>query len=125
MTLRSLSIAIAEFIGVYGEFPDHLLGDFIDDFRRDPGMAKVIDEPAHLDHPDYWEVDAYLAAVAEYLCMEKGIDPPDWVNMKHYFLGRPWFAGGLENLKAILLVESPGPFRRRNIFVSSNAMSRV
>jgi hypothetical protein len=53
------------------------------------------------------------------------MDPPNWVNKKEYFLSRPWFYGGLESIKAFLLVESPGPFRRRNIFVSENAMDRM
>jgi hypothetical protein len=125
MTLRELSVAVTDFVALYGEFPDHLLGDFIDDFRSAPDIALVIDEPMHVENPDFWEVDAYLAAVAEYLCLETDMDPPNWVNKKEYFLSRPWFYGGLESIKAFLLVESPGPFRRRNIFVSENAMDRV
>ena len=125
MTLRDLSLAIKEFIERHGEFPNHLLGDFIDDFRRAADVSLVADEPAPLDHPEFPEVDSYLAAVAETLCMEMGATPPGWVDKEIYFLKRPWFAGGLENIKAILLVESPASFRRRNLFVSANAMRRV
>jgi len=49
---------------------------------------------------------------------------PPWVDEPYRFLVKPFFAGGLENLKAILLVESPLAFRRRQIFVSANALSR-
>jgi hypothetical protein len=37
----------------------------------------------------------------------------------------PWFVSGMENLKAITLVESPLHFRRRKIFVLGNFLSRV
>ena len=63
--------------------------------------------------------------VVESLCREAGLVPPQWTEAPACFLQRPWFAGGLENLKAILLCESPVPFRRRNLFVSANALSRA
>ena len=49
---------------------------------------------------------------------------PDWVHGPERLLERPFFAGGLESLKAVFLVESPLAFRRRQIFVSANALSR-
>jgi hypothetical protein len=36
----------------------------------------------------------------------------------------PFFAGGLESLKATLFVQSPTAFRRRMLFVSKNALDR-
>ena len=71
------------------------------------------------------ETDAYLAALAESLCRAFGMCPPAWTEEPAYYLKRPWFAGGLESLKAILLAESPVAFRRRNLFVSANALSRA
>jgi hypothetical protein len=68
--------------------------------------------------------DAYLAAVAEHLALRFGLPVPAWVEEPSRFLARAFFAGGLESLKAILLVESPLAFRRRQIFVSANALSR-
>ena len=110
--------------------PMTLLGDFLDDFRL---RARTSEEKAELvDEEPIWTRDgqcadsnAYLAAVVESLCREVGMRPPAWTEKRRYFLRRPWFAGGLENLKAVLLVESPVPFRRRNLFVSANAMVRV
>ena len=37
---------------------------------------------------------------------------------------RPFFAGELESLKALLTVQSPAAFRRRLLFVSSDALDR-
>jgi hypothetical protein len=71
-------------------------------------------------------VNAYLAAVAETLCREAGLSPPAWTEEPGRFLRMPWFAGGgLESLKALLLAESPVAFRRRNLFVSANALARA
>jgi hypothetical protein len=129
ISLRELSKKINAEISM-GRFPDYLLGDFIDDFRiraktREEKLALVGERPEPIESEEFKDVDAYLAAMAEYLCREAGLPPPDWTERPEYFLHEPWFAGGLENLKAILLVESPVPFRRRNLFVSANAMTRV
>ena len=128
-TLRDLSQRINQIL-THDPFPDHLLGDFIDDFRlraksREEKMGMVQDEPERLGWDRPPDIRAYLAAVTETLCREAGLTPPDWTQKPDYFLKEPWFAGHLENLKAILLVESPIPFRRRNLFVSANALSRV
>jgi hypothetical protein len=106
----------------YGE-----LGDLLDDFRgrcHSPHekLALVAERPEPTGEP---ETDAYLAAVAESLCRESDVPPPAWTESPVYFLSRPWFAGSLQSLKAILLTESPACFRRRNIFISANALSRA
>ncbi|MEW6186362.1 MAG: hypothetical protein AB1585_11565 [Thermodesulfobacteriota bacterium] len=129
ISLRELSRKIKSEISK-GNFPDQLLGDFLDDFRlraksREAKSALVKEKPESIQIEGFKDADAYLAAVAEYLCREAGLPPPTWTEEPEFFLHEPWFAGGLENLKAILLVESPVPFRRRNLFVSANAMTRV
>jgi hypothetical protein len=106
----------------YGE-----LANLLDDFRgRCPApedkIALVADRPEPTGEP---ETDAYLAAVAESLCREIALPPPAWTEASAYYLSRPWFAGDLQSLKAILLTESPVCFRRRNLFVSANALQRV
>lgn len=68
--------------------------------------------------------DAYLAALAEHLALCERLPIPDWTEEPDRFLSEPFFAGGLESLKAILLVESPLAFRRRLIFISENGLSR-
>ena len=106
-----------------GEPFDPLLREFLDEFyvgdsdmrARAIAVAPTRIAPIH---------DAYLAAVAEHLALKFGLPVPQWTEEPHRFLTQPFFAGGLENLKAILLVESPLAFRRRLIFVSANALSR-
>src|SRR5215831_5783397 len=59
--------------------------------------------------------DAYLAAVAEHLALRFALPVPEWTEEKERFLSRPFFAGHMEGMKALLLVESPLAFRRRMI----------
>ena len=107
-----------------------LLGDLLDDFRQrcstpEEKAALVSEAPVWLDAETHADCNAYLAAVAETLCREASLPPPDWTDTPPCFLHRPWFAGGFETLKALLLVESPVAFRRRNLFVSANALTRA
>lgn len=68
--------------------------------------------------------DAYIAATAEHLAMCHGLPLPDWCEAYGRKLIRPFFAGGLEALKALLTVESPTAFRKRMLFVSKDALFR-
>jgi hypothetical protein len=97
----------------------HLM-DFIDDFRhyRDPQM---IAEPFALNDE---RMDALLAATAEQLCHELKLAVPQWIQAVPA-VREPWFVSGMENLKAIGLVESPLPFRMRKLFVLENFLARV
>jgi hypothetical protein len=82
--------------------------------------AAIADEPYAIGKVH----DAYLAALAEHLGLSAQILVPAWTEQQPRFLTEPFFAGGLESLKAILLAESPLAFRRRLIFISANALSR-
>ena len=68
--------------------------------------------------------DAYLGALTEHLALSEHLPVPEWTEKPNRFLSEPFFAGGLESLKATLLVESPLAFRRRLIFISADALSR-
>lgn len=94
--------------------------DFVDDFRyhKDPRMVA---EPFDLSDD---RLDALLASTAEALCDELGLEPPAWLAGVPACV-EPFFVGGLENLKAISIVESPLRFRIRKIFVLENFLSRV
>ena len=83
-------------------------------------------EPARIvaDLP-FGVADAYLAAVAVSLARTIGAAPPAWAWAPSRKLTRPWFAHPGAALRATLLLESPGPFRERNLFVSANALSRA
>jgi hypothetical protein len=94
--------------------------DFVDDFRytKNPSLIAEPIQPA--DQP----IDALLASTAEYLCDEMGLEVPAWL-ADVPACRTPWFVSGMENLKAIALVESPLRFRIRKIFVLQNFLSRV
>jgi len=68
--------------------------------------------------------DAYLAAVAEHLAKSYRLPVPEWTETQGNDLHKPFFAGGLETLKGILVAESPTAFRRRLLFVGKDALSR-
>ena len=96
------------------------LMDFVDDFRYYKDI-RAVQEPIVLTGD---RMDALLAATAETLCKELGLDAPDWLTSVPA-CQIPWFVSGLENLKAIALAESPLPFRWRKIFVTERFLSRV
>jgi len=97
----------------------HLM-NFVDDFRyyKDP---RAIVDPFELSDE---RMDALLASTAESLCDEIGIEAPDWL-ADVPACSHPFFVSGIENLKAITIVESPLRFRMRKIFVLENFLSRV
>ena len=102
---------------------DMAVREFLDAWQALDGAAKrdaIGDEPRLLGHVQ----DAYLAALAEHLAQLDRLPVPEWSEQPRRFLQEPFFAGGLESLKATLLVESPLAFRRRLIFISANALSR-
>jgi len=97
------------------------LFDFVDRFRSGPALALVRTPPAAELDPS---LVALLASIVDALCAEQGWDVPDW-SAAVGPLPRPWFVSGIENLKASALQESPVRFRRRNLFVLSNFLSRA
>jgi hypothetical protein len=117
-TLREVSVRVAE--GQQGF--DHALREFLDMFYANPAlrMPALASCPVHLDDIK----DAYLAATAEYLASLFSLAVPAWSEARGLALRRPFFAGGIESLKALLTVESPAAFRRRMLFVSKDALSR-
>jgi hypothetical protein len=102
---------------------DPAVREFLDawqEMNREERQKALSVEPACLGSVK----DAYLAALAEHLSLSEGFNPPAWCQDDNRFLREPFFAGGLESLKAILLVESPLAFRRRLIFISADALFR-
>lgn len=94
--------------------------EFVDDFRRYRDLS-LITQPFERSDEHF---DAMLASTIEYLCDELHLEPPDWV-WEVPSCRDPWFVSGMENLKAIAIVESPVYFRRRKIFVLENFLERV
>lgn len=106
---------------------DFALREFLDEFRRSPSATALAGEPSLLAGrvADGERWDAYLAATAEALALRQGWAAPAWAATPGRRLAAPWFALPGHALRNILLVESPAPFRARNLFVSANALSRA
>ncbi len=121
-TFRPLSIAeIAERASRGTQLFDLAVREFLDSWQtlsRDQRADALAEKPVPVGPVQ----DAYLAAVAEHLASIDRIDAPDWTEAADRFLRKPFFAGGLESLKAILIVESPSAFRRRLIFISADGL---
>ena len=115
-------------LAAQGESFDLCLRNFLDGFYAQPTVSALEAEPEILASkiPQNGEIeDAYLAATAEWLAWRYDLKPPAWAFAPSRSLHRPWFASTLAALRAVLLWESPAPFRSRNLFVSENALSRA
>ena len=96
------------------------LFELVDDYRRNRD-DRLLAAPRPELSP---RLRSLLAAVVETLASETGATVPDWCRQVGP-LPEPWFVAEIENLKASALVESPLPFRRRNIFVLENFLARL
>jgi hypothetical protein len=101
---------------------DPAIREFLDAFYAHPDLrpSSINDRPDTIDTLH----DAYVSAVAEHLAQLYGLPIPDWTETYGNGLHEPFFAGGLQSLKGILVAESPAAFRRRLLFVSKDALSR-
>jgi hypothetical protein len=68
---------------------------------------------------------AMLGAVGEHLARRWNLAVPKWTDDASRFLHEPYFTTPIENLKAMLLVESPQAFRRRMIFTEAEPLRRA
>ena len=104
----------------------YAIRDFVDRFNETPLASLIEEEPPFLaDQIGDNIADAWLAATAVYLCQKHGIKTPKWTHNNARALKDPWFAAETQAMRAILLQDSPAPFRVRNLFVSGNVLSRA
>ncbi len=66
----------------------------------------------------------YLAAMIELRAYQLKIDPPKWTASTKP-LKKPYFSTSLKNLLPHLLVHSPLPFRRRNLFIDASVGDQI
>ncbi len=100
------------------------LAGFLDTFYMQPALRQsMIDaEPAITGTA---LTDAYIGAVGEHLARRWSLRIPTWTDDPRRTLHEPVFAGGIEALKAMLLVQSPLAFRKRMIFVEHEPLRRA
>jgi len=107
-----------------GEASSLALGNFLAFLKPEATQEAICEVPDILtgQRPNGDLMDAYLAAVAETLALRQGLQPPAWTEGPSRFLGHFHFPGRSKRLNDLLLQETPEPFRRRGIVVSSNIM---
>ena len=125
MTPRPNSLAEIASRAADGASFEYELADFLHEFQRRPSVEMLIEQPLLLQSlaKENAVKDAYLAAVAVTLSRRIQCPTPAWTRDQRRTLEYPWFASAGRHMRALLLVESPGPFRERNLFVTANALS--
>lgn len=71
------------------------------------------------------EVDAGLAALAEHLARRDGWHARAWVGAAGRYTRHWWFVTPLKGMHATALQQSPPSFRKRGVFITADALSRV
>lgn len=66
----------------------------------------------------------YVAGMVEAACFMRSVPVPSWTR-SIAALEEPVFGSALPSLRLYLLLHSPAPFRRRNIFIDSSVGERV
>jgi hypothetical protein len=113
--LAALDVGEAEF--------QRLINQFVDDFRRaDLGerSAMIADAPTQPG-----KREGLIAAVVGALCREVRMEVPRWV--RETYSPEPFFAFPARGfaLRLRLMLESPPPFRARNVFVPESYLARA
>lgn len=108
-----------------GEDPWFALGCFLHDWWRDAvdhRQELIADPPGSAPTPEGRRWTAFCAAVVEELCSRTGFPCPAWANRQDYFLEHPWFYYPQLSQRNWLLLTTPEPFKRRNIFVGGSVL---
>jgi Protein of unknown function (DUF1778) len=119
-------LRFAELLGQLGDESERryalaAIHDFLAGLPRIEFAAAVAE--ARLDGLDSY-LRNYVAAMVELAANQKGAVPPAWVQEIEP-LAEPRFATPIASLRPHLLLASPVPFKRRNLFIDSSVGDRV
>ena len=100
-----------------------LINAFVDEFRATGGPQREAMIAVGPSRPGAHA--GLVAAVVSALCRERGMVPPPWVAL--IYSPEPFFAFPAHGfaLRLRLMLESPPPFRARNVFVPENYLARA
>lgn len=112
---------------VGGVGPWLAIGQFLDDWRATDRVkrTRLVGEPLRQVAGDHLRWAALLAAAVDYLCAQDALPAPAWTSRPEYRLPEPWFLYPGWRLRAWQLIETPVPFRMRNIFGGDRILTRV
>ncbi|HLY57576.1 MAG TPA: hypothetical protein VKS60_18575 [Stellaceae bacterium] len=114
---------VARWVSAGAEFGP-TLSEFLDEFYGHPEERSVMIAEAPTPLADARD-HATLGGVGEHLARRWGLAVPGWTDDPSRFLHEPYFTTPIENLKAMLLVQSPLAFRRRMIFTEAEPLRRA
>src|ERR1051325_1040791 len=112
----------------YREFGRNLK-DFLHEFAqaKDRGLPlgpMLADEPRLLagEFEEGKICDAFIAATADYLSRVNGIQSPLWSLSESRVLEKPWFSEDWQEVRLLLLRDTPSAFKDKNLFVFDSAL---
>jgi hypothetical protein len=101
-----------------------LVGEFLDDSRSADARELLLSCRERPEETGDSRVDTLVAALAEHLCVERGLVPPAWTQEARE--SRPWwFVADHPGFIAMALAQSPASFAKRGVFITRGALERV